>query len=145
MPARPALRTRCADTIGAQRIFTGMNPNTNPSALDPTCRDMLIRVGRWAAAVPAHELTPQRQRQFMRDSIAVYAPPEARVPAQREDLSVSLPGRSLPARLYWPAAGRPQPKRPGVEPMSARRPARHRRGGFGLRARGFSRGLRRMR
>ena len=108
LPARPALRTRCADTIGAQRIFTGMNPNTNPSALDPTCRDMLIRVGRWAAAVPAHELTPQRQRQFMRDSIALYAPPEARVPAQREDLSVPLPGRSLPARLYRPAAGRPR-------------------------------------
>ncbi len=92
--------------MGVPRIFTRMNPTTDPPALDPTCRDMLIRVGSWSAAVPAHELTPQRQRQLMRESIALYAPPEARAKVHHEDLSLPLPGRSLPARLYRPAAGR---------------------------------------
>ncbi|MEO8857181.1 MAG: alpha/beta hydrolase [Burkholderiaceae bacterium] len=79
--------------------------STNPdSSLDPHSRDLLLRVGALAAAVPEHELTPQRRRALMRESVALHTPDGNPLSVRREELEVPLPGRSLPARLYRPVA-----------------------------------------
>ena len=74
------------------------------SELNPLSRDLLLRVAAMASAVPADALTPQRRRELQRAGNALYASPQSTLPVQRQDMTIALPQRSLPARLYQPTA-----------------------------------------
>ncbi|MEO8544599.1 MAG: alpha/beta hydrolase [Betaproteobacteria bacterium] len=72
--------------------------------LDPSSRELLLRAEALVRAVPAEALTPQRRRELQRAGNALYASPASALPVARQDISIALPQRTLPARLYQPSA-----------------------------------------
>ena len=81
-----------------------IQPAASTQPLDPHSRDLLIQVGALTTVVAPDELTPARRRAISRDAIPILMPPSGPLPMVRQDLSISLPGRTLPARLYQPDA-----------------------------------------
>ena len=85
-----------------------MNQTSATFTLDPHSRDLLLRIGAMTTAVAPGELTLERRRLLSRQANALLLPAEGPVPVRREDKSVELATRTLPARLYRPQAGSPQ-------------------------------------
>jgi acetyl esterase len=75
-------------------------------ALDPLSRDLLLRVAAMASGIAAEAMTPQRRRELQREGNALYAAPADALSIERQDMPIALPQRTLPARLYTPAADR---------------------------------------
>ena len=80
-----------------------IHPDIPEPALDAHSRDLLLRVGELTTAVAPDTLTPSMRRQISRAANALLVPADA-VPIGRKDISIDLPQRSLPARLYRPGA-----------------------------------------
>jgi len=73
--------------------------------IDPHSLELLRSVAANAAAIPAAELTIARRRALSRASEPLFTPATGPVAAQRENLELALPGRTLRARLYRPEGG----------------------------------------
>lgn len=97
---RLTLLHKCPRT--GSRYSAGM-----PTALDPHHLQLLQATADAAAAVPPAALTLARRRALAREANRWHLPPEGPLLLPRTDLSIPLPGRTLPARLYRPQPGAP--------------------------------------
>jgi acetyl esterase len=80
----------------------GLQPLQQGVALNARCGELLLQSGALSAAVPAAELTPAKRRSLMLEAGKLFHT-ALDYPVRSTDLSVDLPGRTLPARLFEPA------------------------------------------
>lgn len=71
--------------------------------LDPHSRALLDRSAMLAADIAPEALTVALRRSIYRATNALFNPSGQESPIRRENLSINLPGRSLPARVYQSA------------------------------------------
>lgn len=81
-----------------------MTTTNSPMPLDAHSRSLLERTAAMAADIAPGDLTVARRRALSKAANAFLVPASGNLPIPRQDLSVDLPGRSLPARLYRPEA-----------------------------------------
>ena len=79
-----------------------MTTAISPMPLDAHSRSLLERTAALAANIAPEDLTIARRRALSKAANAFLIPASGSLPIPRQDLSVDLPGRSLPARLYRP-------------------------------------------
>jgi acetyl esterase len=71
--------------------------------LNAISHDLAIRAAAMLTEVPPQELSIAKRRAISRDSGVLFRSNEPALPGQQRDLTLDLPGSTLPARLYEPA------------------------------------------
>ncbi len=84
--------------------FTHLQGLREGVPLDGVCRDLLLQAGALFTGISAAQLTPVRRREITLQANKMIQIAQDALPVAYQALSIELPGRSLPARLYEPVA-----------------------------------------
>jgi acetyl esterase len=82
--------------------FTSLHGLPSGAPLNATSRELIDQTNALTAKVPAHELTPARRRELMREAGKLLIVADNKPSVHCADIQIPLSGRSLPARLYEP-------------------------------------------